>query len=69
LKAFIAERQRKGENREVEAGHGHVERGRKGMGRGGASRQERSKRIRDQESEEETNSPFYSGTAYLTTAK
>jgi hypothetical protein len=32
---FIVERQRKGESREVEAGHGLVERGVKGMQRGG----------------------------------
>ena len=38
--AFIVERQREGESGEGETDHGHMERGGKGMGKGGARGQE-----------------------------
>ena len=43
FKVFILERQREGESGEGETDHGHMERGGKGMGKGGARGQERSK--------------------------
>ena len=55
------ERQREGEDREVEVSNDHVERGRKEMGRGRARGQERSKRVREQGREEGASSSFYSG--------
>jgi hypothetical protein len=46
---FIVEKQRDGERREVEADHGHVERGGKGRWRAGeqGSKRIRSKRLRE----------------------
>jgi hypothetical protein len=46
FKAFIIERQREGESREVETGHGYMERGGKGRGRKGKQESKsKSKRI------------------------
>jgi hypothetical protein len=59
FKAFFVERQREGESREVEAGHGHVERGGKGMQREWGERgQETSKLQAGVREEGGASSPF-----------
>ena len=63
MKAFIVERRREGESREVEVGHGHIE---KGVGEWGERRSKevrgKGKKVRAREKEREkgANSPFYS---------
>jgi hypothetical protein len=66
FRAFIVERQREGENREVEAGHGHMERGGKGIRGGGTRGHERSKlEAGVREGRGGGSSPFYSGPGLL----
>jgi hypothetical protein len=63
FKAFIVERQREGEIREVEASHSHVERGRKGRRRkvveGNKSKRKKIRRVGGRAS-----SSFYSRLGY-----
>jgi hypothetical protein len=62
---FIVERQREGKSREVEAGHGHVERGTKGMRReGNKGVRGKSKRGRRGQA-----APVIVGPAYLAVAR
>jgi hypothetical protein len=62
FKAFIVERKREEESREVETSHGHMERGGEGRQKEGEQGNEsKSKRIREREREKRANSPFYSG--------
>jgi hypothetical protein len=54
-----AEKDREGESRDVEASHGHVARGGKGMERKG--KQEGEAREQESNREEGASNPFYSG--------
>ena len=79
LFCFFQERQREEESREVEAGHGHIERGEKGRERGEGKREGRreggesgeqgskskSKRVRGKRSRRGQATPFIVGWAIL----
>jgi hypothetical protein len=67
LEFYCRKEERERENsKEVEDGHGHVERGEKGGGREGARGMERKQE--KQERLEGPSSPFYSGLGYLAVA-